>query len=260
MAIRTMTPLTSMNMHRQAASPLREFLFSLIYPAVVLLVFIFLVLLPATAWINDFLKPVFSTGKALEVFAFHVTCLLYFGCAVLLSRILRGNFNFQGLAGGSVVQLAQCCVGVVLLFCLFQASLFLLDHPISQWEIDYVLSANQGLIVVFNTAFLVPLSEEIVYRGVLPFTLMGIALMLPRLFRKEPSTRFKDCAYVTGMVISCMIFAVLHHRGFVYDLYFFVLGLWFGYWAYKTSALIIPVIGHSLAGLLSVGTIYLRYA
>lgn len=204
------------------------------------------------------LYPFWSFGMPLNVFSQHVASLVFFSCVLLIAALLRVNILPLKFARGNGFQLLWCCAGVVVLFCLFHATLFVFGEPISQWERDYVFTPNQGLLVLFNTVLLAPANEELVFRGIIPFAVMNLILLAASPFARWQNPSLRTAALTVGMVLSSLVFAVMHHRGPVYDAYFFALGLWFGYWACKTSGLLIPVIGHSFAGLLAVGIIYLQ--
>lgn len=233
-------------------------LLALIFAGAALCVFRLYLIYIIPPKIIEQLYPFWSFGMPLNVLSQHLASLVFFCGAVLLSRMLRINILPLKFASGSSYQLLICCAGVLVLFCLFHAALYVFQEPPSQWERDYVLTPNQGFLVLFNTAFLAPANEELVFRGVLPFSVMNLILVIASLFGQGQNPALRGAALTVGMALSALTFAVMHGRGLVYDAYFLSLGLWFGYWACKTKGLLIPTISHAFAGLLAVGTIYIQ--
>lgn len=237
---------------------LRDALLALIFAGAALYIFYQLLMQNLPLWIVEQLYPYLSFGSPLTAFSLHLASLVFFCGAVLLSRMLRVNILPLKFAMGTAYQLFICCAGVLVLFCLFHAALHVFKVPPSPWELDYVFTPNQGGLVLFNTTLLVPVNEELVFRGILPFFVMNLILVLASPFSHGQNPSLRDAALTVGMALSALVFAVMHGRGFVYDAYFLSLGLWFGYWACKTNGLLIPIISHAFAGLLAVGTIYIQ--
>lgn len=244
--------------HPFASPRLRDALLALIFSGAALCVFYLVLVNSLPIWIVEQLLPYLSFGSPLTAFSLHLASLVFFCGAVLLSRMLRVNILPLKFAMGTAHQLLICCAGVIVLFCLFHAALHVFKVPPSPWELDYVFTPNQGGLVLFNTTLLVPVNEELVFRGILPFFVMNLILVLASPFGHGQNPSLRDAALTVGMALSALVFAVMHGRGFVYDAYFLSLGLWFGYWACKTKGLLIPIISHAFAGLLAVGTIYIQ--
>ncbi len=175
-------------------------------------------------------------------------------CLSLLLFQLTKNIPLNAyFIKGEALEYILCVTGVGALFCLYNGLAYLLKYPVSIWEMDYVHNTGGNVhLVYFTSGLIAPFSEELTYRFVLP---AGIIYLISLITRKNDGRSIVVKAL--AVFLSSAAFAMAHYstRGLLDLAYFFVLGLWFGYWAVRTSGISVGIVGHSVAAILAILTI-----
>ena len=154
---------------------------------------------------------------------------------------------------GEAREYILCATGVGALFYLNNGLAYLLKYPVSTWEVDYVHNTGGNVhLVYFTSGLIAPFAEELTYRFVLP----AVIIYLISLIARKDAGR-SNFANAFAVFLSSVAFALAHYgtRGLLDLAYFFVLGLWFGYWTARTSGISVGIIGHSVAAILAILTI-----
>jgi hypothetical protein len=147
-----------------------------------------------------------------------------------------------------------CSGGIFVIFILFQTCLFVMDIPVPDWEKEYV---GEGLysvaIALVSTCVFAALWEEYIFRALLPYCLSCLLSKL-RIVSKYLTANMR---FLFSCFPIAVLFAFMHEgRTPVHTMYFIAFSLWLGYWVAKSRSLSVAVVGHSVAGLLSIISIY----
>jgi len=241
----------------QTASKMRE-IFSWVGYLLLAVIFVIAAIHFCTPIISSWLLTIYPAVTVIETFSSQLVLLVSLCLFIICSRKIRNQHLTTGLIGGELQHYFICCIGVVSLFAMFHLWIYLTNQPFSPWEIIYVTGNGDALPLVFiASGLIVPAAEEILYRGAMPAVLMKFAMI----FEKNHRAQSKNFS-IAFMVFSSICFAAAHasNREFGYLVYFFILGIWLGYWVLKTSSLSVAIVGHSLAGLLAVSVIHLTHS
>lgn len=202
------------------------------------------------------LLSVYPMSSVVNVLGGQLGSALVLSIFLVLFRLIKKIPLNAYFINGEAREYILCATGVGALFCLFNGLAYLLKYPVAVWEIDYVHNTGGNVhLVYFTSGLIAPITEELTFRFVLPAAIIYLINLIAR----------KDCrglSSVNGITafavfLSSVAFALAHYgtRGFLDLAYFFVLGLWFGYWAVRTSGISVCIAGHSVAAMLAVLTI-----
>lgn len=203
-----------------------------------------------------FLLSVYPMSSVVSVLGGQLVLVLALSSFLLLFRLVKDIAIDAYFINGEAREYILCATGVGALFCLNNGMAYLLKYPVSIWEVDYVHNTGGNVhLVYFTSGLIAPITEELMFRFALPAAIIYLINLVTR----------KDCgglSSVNGITafavfLSSVAFALVHYgtRGFLDLAYFFVLGLWFGYWTVRTSGISVGIVGHSVAAILAILTI-----
>lgn len=196
---------------------------------------------------------VYPMSSVVNILGGQLGSALVLSLFLVLFRLIKKIPLNAYLIKGEAREYILCATGVGTLFFLNNGLAYLLKYPVSTWEVDYVHNTGGNVhLVYFTSGLIAPFSEELTYRFVLPAVIIYLISLIAR-----KDIGGSNLANAFAVFISSVAFAMAHYgtRGFLDLAYFFVLGLWLGYWAVRTSGISVGIVGHSVAAILAILTI-----
>ncbi len=170
-----------------------------------------------------------QTNSLLIMLALLLSTGVMFGVSHFKKFPIPETFGLKPIPGKEIVKWVLLFLPI---FAVFEFIYFYFEQNTTVWDHDPLTTT----IKILSLAFIGPVVEELVLRGLL--------------FTKIKGTRLGS---IGAILITSILFTVMHYGAPIDDLvYFLVIGLYWGWVRHKTDSIIIPVILHVLVNAVAV--------